>query len=109
MKDPTGVAALYLGKREGNDLVYMGHGRDGVVPNGLQPNPQAARRPKSNLTKQVRQPKAIWVDPVFVADIECRDITSEGLLRASTLKGPAKGRPLLTDTDSKCNTVKTDG
>ena len=24
VKDPTGVAALYLGKREGNDLVYMG-------------------------------------------------------------------------------------
>jgi bifunctional non-homologous end joining protein LigD len=24
IKDPTGVAALYLGKREGNDLVYMG-------------------------------------------------------------------------------------
>ncbi len=24
VKDPTGVAALYLGKRDGNDLVYMG-------------------------------------------------------------------------------------
>jgi bifunctional non-homologous end joining protein LigD len=24
VKDPTGVAALYLGKREGKDLVYMG-------------------------------------------------------------------------------------
>jgi bifunctional non-homologous end joining protein LigD len=24
IKDPTGVAALYLGKREGKDLVYMG-------------------------------------------------------------------------------------
>jgi bifunctional non-homologous end joining protein LigD len=24
VKDPSGVAALYLGKREGNDLVYMG-------------------------------------------------------------------------------------
>jgi bifunctional non-homologous end joining protein LigD len=24
VKDPTGVAALYLGKREGKELVYMG-------------------------------------------------------------------------------------
>ena len=24
VKDPTGVAALYLGKKEGKDLVYMG-------------------------------------------------------------------------------------
>jgi bifunctional non-homologous end joining protein LigD len=24
VKDPTGVAALYLGKREGKDLVYIG-------------------------------------------------------------------------------------
>jgi bifunctional non-homologous end joining protein LigD len=24
MKDPSGVAALYLGKKEGKDLVYMG-------------------------------------------------------------------------------------
>ncbi len=24
LKDPTGVAALYLGKRQGKDLVYVG-------------------------------------------------------------------------------------
>lgn len=30
VKDPTGVAALYLGKREGKELVYMGKvGPDG--------------------------------------------------------------------------------
>jgi ATP-dependent DNA ligase len=43
IKDPTGVAALYLGKREGKDLVLYGQGRNGVVPHGLQPDPQAAR------------------------------------------------------------------
>jgi bifunctional non-homologous end joining protein LigD len=42
IKDPTGVAALYLGKREGKELVYMGKSRDGLVPHDLQPNPQAA-------------------------------------------------------------------
>jgi hypothetical protein len=31
--------------------------------------------------------KATWVEPTFVADVEYRDITSEGLLRASSFKG----------------------
>lgn len=47
--------------------------------------------PKSKLTKQVKKPRARWVDPVFVADVEFRDITSEGLLRQSSFKGLSKG------------------
>lgn len=43
--------------------------------------------PKSKLTKQVKKPRATWVDPVYVADVEYRDITSEGLLRQSSFKG----------------------
>jgi bifunctional non-homologous end joining protein LigD len=39
---------------------------------------------KSKLTKQVKKPKATWVEPKFYADIEFRDITSEGLLRQSS-------------------------
>jgi len=47
----------------------------------------AAVSPKSKLTKPIKKPKATWVEPTFVADIEYRDITSEGLLRASSFKG----------------------
>jgi bifunctional non-homologous end joining protein LigD len=43
--------------------------------------------PKSRLAKPIRKPKATWVEPKFVADIEFRDITSEGLLRVSSFKG----------------------
>jgi bifunctional non-homologous end joining protein LigD len=50
--------------------------------------------PKSKLTKPIRKPKATWVEPTFVADIEYRDITSEGLLRASSFKGLSKGTGL---------------
>ncbi|MBP2434068.1 hypothetical protein JOH48_008020 [Bradyrhizobium elkanii] len=32
VKDPTGVAALYLGKKEGRDLVYMGKVGIGRAP-----------------------------------------------------------------------------
>jgi bifunctional non-homologous end joining protein LigD len=43
--------------------------------------------PKSKLTKQVKKPKATWVEPTFFADVEYGDITSEGLLRQSSFKG----------------------
>ena len=46
--------------------------------------------PKSKLTKPIRKPKATWVEPQFYADVEYRDITSDGLLRASSFKGLTK-------------------
>jgi bifunctional non-homologous end joining protein LigD len=81
IKDPTGVTALYLGKQEGNDLVYMGK-----VGTGWSRTVSSQIR-KSKLTRPVRKPKATWVETQFYADIEYRDITSEGLLRASSFKG----------------------
>jgi ATP dependent DNA ligase C terminal region len=46
-----------------------------------------ASSPKSKLTKPIKKPKSTWVEPTFFADIEYRDITSEGLLRQSSFKG----------------------
>ncbi|MET4482957.1 non-homologous end-joining DNA ligase [Bradyrhizobium sp. F1.13.3] len=94
VKDPSGVAALYLGKQEGKELRYMGK-----VGTGWSRTKSAEIRkaldtvvsPKQKLTKPVRKPKATWVEPKFYADIEYRDITSEGLLRASSFKGLSKG------------------
>jgi bifunctional non-homologous end joining protein LigD len=90
VKDPSGVAAVYLGKQEGKELRYMGK-----VGTGWSRTKSAEIRkaldtvvsPKQKLTKPVRKPKATWVEPKFYADIEYRDITSEGLLRASSFKG----------------------
>jgi bifunctional non-homologous end joining protein LigD len=94
VKDPSGVAALYLGKQEGKELRYMGK-----VGTGWSRTKSAEIRkaldtvvsPKQKLTKPVKKPKATWVEPKFYADIEYRDITSEGLLRASSFKGLSKG------------------
>jgi bifunctional non-homologous end joining protein LigD len=88
--DPTGVAALYLGKREGNDLVYMGKvgtGWSRTVSSQIRKQLDTVVSPKSKLTKPVKKPKAIWVEPSFMAEVEYRDITSEGLLRQSSFKG----------------------
>jgi bifunctional non-homologous end joining protein LigD len=83
VKDPTGVAALYLGKQEGKDLVYMGKvgtGWSRTVSSQIRKQLDTVFSPKSKLTKAIRMPKATWVEPKFVADVEYRDITSEGLL-----------------------------
>jgi bifunctional non-homologous end joining protein LigD len=90
IKDPTGVAALYLGKREGKELVYMGKvgtGWSRTVSSQIPKQLDTVVSPKSKLTKPIKKPKATWVEPKFFADVEYRDITSEGLLRASSFKG----------------------
>ena len=90
VKDPTGIAALYLGKREGKDLVYLGKvgtGWSRTVSSQIREQLDTVVSPKSKLTKAFKKPKATWVEPKFFADVEYRDITSEGLLRASSFKG----------------------
>jgi bifunctional non-homologous end joining protein LigD len=90
IEDPSGVAALYLGKREGKELVYMGKvgtGWSRTVSSQIGKQLDTVVSPKSKLTKPMRKPKATWVEPTFVADVEYRDMTSEGLLRASSFKG----------------------
>jgi bifunctional non-homologous end joining protein LigD len=90
VKDPSGVAALYLGKREGKDLVYMGKvgtGWSRTASSQIRKQLDTVVSPKSKLTKPIKKPKATWVEPTFFADVEYRDITSEGLLRQSSFKG----------------------
>jgi bifunctional non-homologous end joining protein LigD len=90
VKDPSGVAALYLGKQEGKELRYMGKvgtGWSRTVSSQIRKQLDTVVSPKSKLTKLIKKPKATWVEPKFFADVEYRDITSEGLLRASSFKG----------------------
>jgi bifunctional non-homologous end joining protein LigD len=90
VKDPTGIAALYLGKRVGKELVYMGKvgtGWSRTVSSQIRKQLDTVVSPKAKLTRPIRKPKATWVEPTFFADVEYRDITSEGLLRLSSFKG----------------------
>ncbi|MGY8633567.1 non-homologous end-joining DNA ligase [Bradyrhizobium sp. 14AA] len=94
IKDPSGVAALYLGKKEGKNLVYMGKvgtGWDRTTSGKIRKALETVVSPKAKLTKPIKKPKATWVEPTFYAEVEYRDITSEGLLRASSFKGLSKG------------------
>ena len=90
VKDPTGVAALYLGKKEGKELRYVGKvgtGWSRTVSDDIRKQLDAVVGPKSKLTRPIGKPKATWVEPSFFAEVEYRDITSEGLLRQSSFKG----------------------
>jgi bifunctional non-homologous end joining protein LigD len=90
IKDPTGVAALYLRKKEGKDFVYMGKvgtGWNRTTSAQIRKQLDTVVSPKQKLTKPIKKLKATWVEPKFFADVEYRDITSEGLLRASSFKG----------------------
>ncbi|MGY4365323.1 ATP-dependent DNA ligase [Bradyrhizobium sp. LB1.3] len=94
IKDSSGVAALYLGKQEGKELVYMGKvgtGWSRTKSEKIRKALDAVVSPKVKLTKPIKKPKATWVKPKFFADVEYRDITLEGLLRASSFKGLSKG------------------
>ncbi|MHC2378383.1 bifunctional non-homologous end joining protein LigD [Bradyrhizobium liaoningense] len=90
IKDPTGVAALYLGKQEGTELRYIGKvgtGWSRTKSTDIRKALDTVVSPKQKLTKPIKKPKATWVEPKFFADVEYRDITSDGLLRASSFKG----------------------
>ncbi|WP_345946956.1 hypothetical protein [Bradyrhizobium sp. 197] len=84
-----------LPRQEGRQRAGLyGQGRHGLESDYIrqdQRRPRYRRQPKQKLTKPVKKPKATWVEPKFYADIEYRDITSEGLLRASSFKGLSKG------------------
>ena len=60
VKDPTGVAALYLGKREGKELVYMGKvgtGWSRTVSSQIRKQLDTVVSPKSKLTKPIKSPR----------------------------------------------------
>ena len=58
VKDPTGVAALYLAKREGKDLVYMGKvgtGWSRTVSSQIRKQLDLVVSPKSKPTKPIKK------------------------------------------------------
>ncbi|WP_311982481.1 hypothetical protein [Bradyrhizobium japonicum] len=94
IKEPGGVAALYFGRQDGKERRYVGKAGTGWTRTKsaeIRKALDTVVSPKQKLTQTIKKPKATWVEPKFYADIEYRDITSEGLLRASSFKGLTKG------------------
>jgi bifunctional non-homologous end joining protein LigD len=87
---PRKIASLYLGKREGDKLLYAGKARTGyteAVAREVRERLDLLIRKKSPLSAPVKKPKATWVEPVVDAEIEYSSFTDDGLLRAAVFKG----------------------
>jgi bifunctional non-homologous end joining protein LigD len=87
---PKSIAALYLGRRDGGDLLYAGKAGTGFTFETARSlrerlDPLVVR--KSPLTKPVKKPKATWVRPELLADVQFTSITPEGKLRHASFKG----------------------
>jgi bifunctional non-homologous end joining protein LigD len=87
-----GATSLYLAKREGKDLIYVGKAGTGFTnsmilelagllkPITLEKMPLAKKPDRKNKIDH-------WAAPKYWAEVEYRDITADGLLRHTTFRG----------------------
>ena len=87
---PRRIASLYLGRWEGDQLLYAGKAQTGFKQRmlyELRERLDPYIRKTSPLTIHVKKPKATWVEPAVLAEIEYSAFTAEQRLRAPVLKG----------------------
>jgi bifunctional non-homologous end joining protein LigD len=86
----TSVAALRLGRREGERLIYVGKAGTGFTAtsaNEVRKRLEPLMRGTPPTAKPLRKKDTVWVEPSVEAEIEFRDITSDGMLRHASFKG----------------------
>ena len=84
------ISKLRVARREGQALHYAGRAGGGLsvkVAQDLRRRLGKLRRPTSPLTKKIRKPDTIWVEPVLLANVEYTEITADGRLRHPSFKG----------------------
>ena len=87
---PRKIASLYVGRWEGDRLLYAGKARSGyteTVAREVRERLDPLIRKTAPLSDQVKKPKATWVEPLVNAEIEYSAVTDDGLLRAAVFKG----------------------
>jgi bifunctional non-homologous end joining protein LigD len=87
---PRRIASLYVGRREGDRLIYAGKARSGyteAVAREVRERLDPLIIKRSPLSVPVKKPKATWIQPVVQAEIEYGGITDDGLLREAVFKG----------------------
>jgi bifunctional non-homologous end joining protein LigD len=87
---PRRIASLYVGRREGNRLLYAGKVQTGYTHDAAMAvrerlDPFITKT--SPLSVPVKKVKATWVDPFVEGEIEYGALTDDGLLRAAVFKG----------------------
>jgi len=87
---PRRIASLYIGRRQDGKLLYTGKVQTGYSLKTAQEirellDPYITR--VSPLSVPVKKPKATWLEPAVLAEVEYSAVTEDGLLRASVFKG----------------------
>jgi len=104
---PRRIASLYLGRWEGDKLLYAGKAQTGFKQEmlyDLRERLDPYIRDRSPLSAPIRKPKATWVEPVLLAEIAYSSLTADKRLRAPVYKGiredlldaPAVPKPAAT-------------
>jgi bifunctional non-homologous end joining protein LigD len=81
---------IYLARRVGRDLLYAGKVENGFTPaseRDLRGRAEALRVRKQPFAEPVRKPKAQWLTPGLLVDVEQRALTGDGKLRHPSFKG----------------------
>jgi ATP-dependent DNA ligase len=87
-----GATSLYVAKRAGKELLYLGKAGTGFT-NSMTLELARLLKPitlaKSPLSKLPDRKNKIdhWVAPKYWAEVEYRDVTTDGLLRHTTFRG----------------------
>jgi bifunctional non-homologous end joining protein LigD len=87
---PRRIASLYVGRREGEELLYAGKVQSGYSLDAARElrevlNPYIRR--KTPLSVPIVKPKATWVEPVVEAEVAYSSKTEAGLVREAVFKG----------------------
>lgn len=87
---PRRIASLYIGRRVGDRILYAGKAQSGYTL-------EAARRVRekldpliignSPLSEPINKPKATWVRPELLAEVQFSGVTDRGILREAVFKG----------------------
>ena len=107
---PRRIASLYLGRWEGDKLLYAGKAQTGFRHQTLYELRERLDpyiRPTSPLSVGVKKPKATWVDPVVHAEIAYSSLTADKLLRAPVFKGIREDLLDATPTLIQRNEIET--
>jgi bifunctional non-homologous end joining protein LigD len=88
----TKFDGLYVGRREGDELIYAGkvdHGFDNDIAKDLQARLKPLIRRAQPYTKKIAH-RATWVEPTLLAEVEYRAKSAEGKVRHPVFKGLRK-------------------
>ena len=87
---PRRIASFYVGRREGDRVLYAGKVRGGFTEaeaRDVREQLDPFIRKDSPLSEPVNKPKATWVEPAIEAEVAYSTLTENNLLREAVFKG----------------------